>query len=206
MTNSEKKISSRIKLLRSVWELSQDAISEIIGVPQPNWGRYEREGDEQKIPQSFLIKCSTNLFVDCNWLLFGSTNKSLCEKIKATSHRFGKRSEFAALLGVPPRFIQAIENHEISPSEEFVVKMAHALHLNKYELLAAVNPHVAAMHTTGDDRMDYDIIANDPQGLTSEQKEIIAMLKSDPGATDQVLKLLRGRKMAREAIDNLKTE
>jgi transcriptional regulator with XRE-family HTH domain len=196
----------RLRMAREANELVQGKLAIEVGLESPmgisKWESNQREPDLSK-----MIKICEVLFVDIKWLVTGELSSNVCLKIQSARRRFspnGKIEAFAMALGISPKLITAIEDRKIMPSEKLISKIACKFKLNKHEIMLGIHPSLAPLHSTGDEKIDYEIITT--SDLSAKQKEIIALLKDDSDAEEQMLKILHGRKLLREGMKNISNE
>lgn len=133
------------------------------------------------------------------WVKTGEVSGILASKLQHERQRkYELVKDAAADLGVPAKFLQAVENGQIAPSDTFLKKMAALYSLNKYQLLDEALKYVPSARSTGDDTLDREVAEN--MHVPSDIKEIEKLLLNDPDAVPLVKQLLIGRAAARELM------
>jgi transcriptional regulator with XRE-family HTH domain len=192
------KLSSRLSNLRTLWGLKQNQMAEKMCISAPYLSELE-SGKKKDLSEMLARLISYEFLVTPEWVKTGVVNTVLAAKIQHERQRkYQYAKDAAADLGVPTKFLQAIEAGEISPSDIMLDKIATLYGVNKYQLLDNTLKCVSAVKSTGDDTLDREVAEN--MHVPSDIKEIEKLLLNDPDAVPLVKQLLIGRAAARELM------
>jgi transcriptional regulator with XRE-family HTH domain len=115
----------RLKLCRKIIGLSQTQMGELFGLPQTTYSNYENGSRE--LPVEILGKLIQYGF-NSDWLITGKIIEDYHEYLQACNNNSPLPiTEISQALNVPAKFIQAIINGEISPTETFYKRLLAAM-------------------------------------------------------------------------------
>ena len=117
------RFSFRIKMLRESLGFTQTKMGEILGISQNSYCNYEKGNREPPIKK---INILSQYGIDLNWLLTGSINQNYLYEIISMISRNKETisaSSIAEKLKVPEKFIKAIIDGEVSPSDDFFLRI-----------------------------------------------------------------------------------
>jgi transcriptional regulator with XRE-family HTH domain len=188
-------IPLRLKFLHdSVYGGTQEEMGILVGVSQQQWQRYE-SGKTAKVPNAFLRKCEELLSVSLSWMIEGTVTPALGKKIKAIREKELKtKGKFAESLGVPEKFIDAVEAGKIEPSGLWLDALCKKYSSNKATLLDE-----SQLQSGSTVVMEN----SNPYYAVKEHETVLRLLNDDPEAEPFVIDLLRARKATREAASRL---
>jgi transcriptional regulator with XRE-family HTH domain len=113
------------------------------------------------------------------WLLSGTNDDHIGKKVKLVRESAEVQiSEFASRLHTPIQFVEAVEKGVLIPSEEWLDEVIRVFGI-----------------------AEYFFVGNNFRAFG--QNEIVGLLEKDPEAIPEVLKILRARKVQREASQRL---